>query len=848
MGIIRNLIIRAGADFSEMRRELDRAQRDISSFQSGVNKTLRGIGLALAGLGIGAEIKNAVSDAMKVEAALMVIDRQMNQSAKEFTDWAKASATAFNMSRSEAIRYGATYSNLITTFVSDGQTINKYTQDLLKASAVTASATGRSMEDVMERIRSGMLGNTEAIEDLGINIFVNLLETTKAFQRFAGDKSWDQLSFQTQQQIRYFAILEQVASKFGTEVYDNTASRQAQFIAQLKNVRTALGQAFLPIYNYILPALTKFAVALANVVNFIAQFTTALFGGSTKSQKAQTDATDAQAGAVGGLGDAYEDAGNKAKAAGKKAKGSLASFDQLNVIGKSTGSSKKDSEEDPVSSTNVGGGFLGGVGTSMIEVSDKAREMAEKVKAAFEKMKKFIVDNKEIIIAALAGITAAFTGMWLAAQGAEAAKAFAALKTFVAFAGPLGLIATAVATIIGLATLLYQKWDDLDTKWKIIATALLGSAGLIVAAIKLVEENWDSIMKVVNTVWNSVLKPFNDWLIDKLVKGWEGVSKAAEWLWKNVLTPFGGFLNSFKAGVLNPLGAVLSDALGVAFKFVADVAKDLWNTVLVPFGNFLSGVFSEAVKALSDIFTNLWNNVLKPFGSWLKTNLEPTFDELGKAITNVWQNVLKPFGEFMLGNFKTIFHTVFDTIGSLIGNFETSLKGLINFIAGVFTADWKRAWEGINSVFEGIFKGLYNIAKTPLNLIIDAINKVIDGINGMKFNLPAWMGGGSFGGLNIKKIPRLARGGLAYGPTLAMVGDNRGAASNPEVIAPLDKLEGIMNNNSDQQVVNVLNAILRAVQGGLNVNVTISQREVANAAISGIKDHQRRTGALPFPV
>ena len=35
---------------------------------------------------------------------------------------------------------------------------------------------------------------------------------------------------------------------------------------------------------------------------------------------------------------------------------------------------------------------------------------------------------------------------------------------------------------------------------------------------------------------------------------------------------------------------------------------------------------------------------------------------------------------------------------------------------------------------------------------------------------------------------KLANGGLAYGPTLAVVGDNRGAASDPEVIAPLSKL------------------------------------------------------------
>lgn len=41
------------------------------------------------------------------------------------------------------------------------------------------------------------------------------------------------------------------------------------------------------------------------------------------------------------------------------------------------------------------------------------------------------------------------------------------------------------------------------------------------------------------------------------------------------------------------------------------------------------------------------------------------------------------------------------------------------------------------------------------------------------------------------KVPALAEGGVAFGPTLAMVGDNVGAKTNPEVIAPLDKLKAM---------------------------------------------------------
>ena len=45
-------------------------------------------------------------------------------------------------------------------------------------------------------------------------------------------------------------------------------------------------------------------------------------------------------------------------------------------------------------------------------------------------------------------------------------------------------------------------------------------------------------------------------------------------------------------------------------------------------------------------------------------------------------------------------------------------------------------------------------------------------------------------------IPMLADGGLASGPTLAMVGEYAGASGNPEVIAPLDKLQGMLTDTA----------------------------------------------------
>lgn len=58
--------------------------------------------------------------------------------------------------------------------------------------------------------------------------------------------------------------------------------------------------------------------------------------------------------------------------------------------------------------------------------------------------------------------------------------------------------------------------------------------------------------------------------------------------------------------------------------------------------------------------------------------------------------------------------------------------------------------------------------------------------------LAAIAAGATITGLAKKGIPKLATGGLAYTPTLAVVGDNAGAANDPEVIAPLSKLRSYM--------------------------------------------------------
>lgn len=98
---------------------------------------------------------------------------------------------------------------------------------------------------------------------------------------------------------------------------------------------------------------------------------------------------------------------------------------------------------------------------------------------------------------------------------------------------------------------------------------------------------------------------------------------------------------------------------------------------------------------------------------------------------------------------------------------ENILGGLIDFITGVFTGDWTKAWEGIKKVFKGIWNGIVMILESAVNLIIKGVNWLISKLNSLLENSLLAKGfdliGVEFHGIPQippVKIPRLATGAV----------------------------------------------------------------------------------------
>lgn len=318
-----------------------------------------------------------------------------------------------------------------------------------------------------------------------------------------------------------------------------------------------------------------------------------------------------------------------------------------------------------------------------------------------------------------------------------------------------------------------------------------------------------------------------------------------------ILSPLGEFLTGAFTSVWQDMIIPTLQYLGeTVLPSVTDTFAHLWNEVLVPLGNFLKDVLSPVFEVLSDVLTILWENVVLPLahaighvlsGAWegiveiLNVTVIPILGTVIKIFQFLWDNVLSPICAFIGSILVPVVKSAFETMGDLTDNLGKILGGLIDFIAGVFTGNWEKAWEGVKNIFSGIWNTLVDVVKTPINMIIGGINALMKGIEGginivigalnsLSFDVPDWVpliGGETFG-FNIKKIKApqieyLARGGLVSGPTYAVIGET----FQKEAVLPLE---------NKRTMSMIANSILDNASAGMG----LSTEEVRQAVTEGV--------------
>lgn len=223
-------------------------------------------------------------------------------------------------------------------------------------------------------------------------------------------------------------------------------------------------------------------------------------------------------------------------------------------------------------------------------------------------------------------------------------------------------------------------------------------------------------------------------------------------------------------------------------------------------------------------------------GDEIQAILQKVDNFLQNVFATDWTKIFGPvLGNILNGFFKNV-KNIWDSIKRIF-------SGVIDFIRGVFTGDWERAWKGVQDIFGGLFNGLVALAKAPLNgiigllnMAIGAINSLINGFNSIGFTMPKWLGGGSWHPNipNIPSIPFLAKGGTVLSGS-AIVGE-----AGPELLTVGPggtRVQPLTNSSTNDTYL-----------GGLTLNVYgatgQSENELANIIMEKIQSATLRKGAV----
>ena len=274
--------------------------------------------------------------------------------------------------------------------------------------------------------------------------------------------------------------------------------------------------------------------------------------------------------------------------------------------------------------------------------------------------------------------------------------------------GPLltiiGKIITSVGTIAGglsKLTALIGKVSASASASGTTLSALAGPIGIVIGVIAGLTAEFVHLFKTneefnakVTDVWNNTVTFFQETIMPVIER-----------------------IKDTVMNVINTIWGTLQSVWSVVEPFIQEIFENLldwWNDTGL---DIMEGL-TFLLERFLDGFDFLWNNVIDP---------------LIKILTEV----LKPVVTTVMAVISTAITGVLDTISNVWNIIKSIFTGIIDFLVHVFQGDWEGAWDSIVNTFKTIFESIKNIAKTPINQVIDIINGLLRGINSIK--LPDWV-------------------------------------------------------------------------------------------------------------
>lgn len=773
MAIIRNLLVRAGADFSELQKEMQNAQKFMKSAGkeiTAIGKTLTlGITTTLLGLGtaavsVSANFQESMSKVAAISGATGDDLERLTEKAKEIGATTKYSASE----SAEAFQYMAMagwktedmldgISGIMNLAAASGEelaTVSDICTDALTAFGMSASDSGR-FADILASASSNANTNVSMLGE----------------------------------SFKYVAPL---CGSMGYSAEDTSIALSLMANAGIKgsqsgtSLKTALTNMLSPTSS-MASVMEEYGLSLTNA------------DGSMKSLK---DVMDMLREKMGGLDEATQGAA-ASTLFGKEALAGMLSiinasdsdYDKLTqAIYNCDGTAKTmaDTMQD-----NLNGKLtqlksaLEGVAISFGEVLiPMLMKVVEKITNVVQKFANLDEETRKLILI-IGAIAASIgplllvigklitTGSKIAGWGKGVA---AAMKGVMAGTKGIGAVMTAVFGPGG-----------------VIIAVIAGIAALVAGFIYLWNTNEDFKNFFINT-WNAIVEfmaPILEYLKTVIVQCWVDIT--------TMLQPYIDGIKTFIVEAWNFILTTIVPILNNIWSAIVTAWQYVWDT-LQP---ILAGL-KETISAAWDFILSVISIALEKISTVVSAGfaiVKEIFTAVTTAIKFIWNN----FGDLIVSKIKN----VWDTVTGVVRGASQVLQGIFQTLTGLLTGNWEKCWQGISNIVSGVWQGITSFVKGGINAIISSINMFIRGIN--KIKVPDFVPGLGGKGFNISEIPMLAKGTDYFQGGLAIVGEQ-----GPELVSMPRGSQVTPNKETENILSNGGTFILQTVLDGKVVAETIA--------------------------
>lgn len=651
--------------------------------------------------------------------------------------------------------------------------------------------------------------------------------------------------------------VSQTISKAFTEGIQNMAKYSSEFNGKMSEMASAsatlknsIGALTAPIISALTPAIVTLCTWLTNAINAMNRFIAAISGKSTwtKAKKQQVD---------------YAASLDKTAGSAKKAAGALAAFDDLNVLQKNDSGS--------------GSGGTGSGGSDLYEEVPTGKELSDKIQPFIDYLKKLKVSIKngwdetwsnldvslqfDNIKSSIESIKNSFLNIFSDSEVSASVDNFA-----MTFSRSLGSISASVVSIGATIAenLLGGISIYLESNSENIKNYIIDMFDIASDISVLASQGADAFANVFSVFGDENGQQITANLIqifsDAFMMVTENAAKFGKDIIDCIVTPFVENQDALKDALDGLLGVIadLTTTISDGVQHVTDKITELYDEHIHPFIVNVKNGMSELIEK----FLEFWNTYVQPilqnlalmFEDTYENHLKPVFDNIFEImgividiLNDLWTNILQPIIAWIIENVLPVILPIIKNLSQNIKDSVDFILDLINFLlAGVklvfaaihalLTKDTDKALRQTEKSVKDFVNSVIQMFENMVNRVINGINSLISGFNSIGFDLPDFLGGGSWHPsiptISTVNLPRLANGGVTTGMTLAEIGE-----AGKEAVLPLENNTGWMDDLASK-----LASKMPDYSGAKTVVLEVDGKEFARINLPYLQDEEIRLG------